>query len=552
MSPAIEKSLEWLCLGSERWLSLEQHSEKAEFRRLKAICELSFITALLPKNALVNRLAQIVGVSLKEAAQNGRFLTALWHQPQHANLYLPLLYSLLHQDELSLPEQHDLSRIIKWLRLSHKERQPFRSLDFLYSCSLLTGSSVYRDEMIETASFGCLSSETEFVGFVDGDEYAVTHSVFYLSSFGAWEWPFSVDHRVATETLLEALSLEALEQNNWDLYAEYCCAHVMLRGTRTHSEISACPGISVFPLLNAQNSDGSWPGPIELKNKLKDEGFTSSGERQFYTHYHTTLVAWMALYLRIVRTEPRHFRLDTVSTDKEPISLRYPDISKDWITLHSSFDNLVSGEKPAKSPPETLADEAQGVLPWLEWHYWARLLGHQASLPFSNQTEYETLILESITEHAWRKLRTLLLGGEMGAVNIDLLRQVSHALIDDLSCISPSAITSTLAVDQLISLALLSDHVTVPPEIDSKHRQLCRLALLLAIKQRDIFALGPLSVFIGRKVEESIVSQSRKILDYALSNSMPYGFVNGGAIEQRRCLSVEFYLTQAIIYSKVW
>ena len=539
---ASAKAIGWLVDGVERYLSTEGASEKAEFRRLKAICEISFIVALLPGESGARSLLQTVSKPLNRVSQGGRFLTAIWHQPQHANLYLPMLYALLCLGKQNDAERADIARLLQRLARMRKERQPFRTLDFLYTQYLLSSDESHRVSMQAAADFGCLGENAGVLNYTDGDEYAVTHSVFYLTGFGAWQWPYGDASRRSTCKLLKALSLDALSAKNWDLYSEYRSSEVMLGADLNN--------IDEAPLLAAQSSDGSWSGPVDLEIAIKKEGFTEETGLIFYEDYHTTLVAWMALVLPHSPVAPKLFKSAAIGLSLD-LGSKYPSLTEDWINLWNAFQSL-SNDELIVEPAATLPNQPQGVLPCLEWWYWQRRLELGVPPQFAPGPDLDVAIADAARTGAWRKLRCALLGSNIDTLDEELIARL-HKTLSAVASVTADDILAAEGLDRVVSWALLRRSSVVHGAVSgSALVEAVERTLLLALRRRDIFAPGPLLAFAGDLVDGDLCAQARQFMEEAVSLTLPYGFISGAsAIEQRRCLTAECYLLQADIAKRL-
>jgi len=537
---AAARALDWLQAGCGH-LQQPRASAEAELRRLKAVCELSFVLALLPEEGLpeeLRRLREAVTDALRAAGAGGAFLKALWHQPQHANLYLPLLYALGRAGALDSAARADLTLLCRRLRRLRKERLPFRSLDFLYSLYLLTGEDTFRTALPATAEAGCLGPETDLESFADGDEYALTHGVFYLTGFGAWPWPFGEAARTRLLPLLQALALEAEAVANWDLYAEYRIADTLLLGEGAAALIPAAP------LLAAQRADGSWPGPAELEPKLRGEGFgegaRGGAELRFFRDYHTTLVAWMALALPSLRPDPRPLP-PVPPPEPASVAARYPDLPPAWSGLPGRFAALLEEADPAP-PEESLSGDPQGVLPWLEWWYWRRRLDPSLAPPLPPEAASAAELLRAAEAGAWRLLRCRLLGaGAPAPAPPELTARLGRAVAET----SAAGLLEAEALDRLVALALLGER-------GADFAAALERSLLLALRRRDLFAPGPLLAFAGERLPPALRREAGRFLAEAVSASLPFGFVDGARPEvQRRCLAAECYRSQAALAARL-
>jgi len=539
---AAARAVAWLTDGIERFLPHKGANGKAEFRRLKAICEVSFIAALLQDSDGARDLSDAVAAALCEFARGGRLLTALAHQPQHANLYLPMLYAYCCEAPLSEPAGADAAQLLVSLATAHKERQPFRTLDFFFSLYLLTGNRAHLAAMETVAAFGCLGPTADVLSYTEGDEYAVTHSVFYLTAFGSQRWPFGSDSASNCRQLLLALSFDALASENWDLYSEYLCALKQLGGHTT--------AISDEPLIAAQRGDGSWPGPVDLDATIGKEGFTETTGLTFYQRYHTTLVAWMALTGR-----PSHQKLRTFDhlPKERPFDVRetYAALDRDWLELWDAFCSLRS-DGPVLAPPAALATEPQAVLSYLEWTYWQHRLDSKVQKPFAQLAEMPATIAAAAATGEWRQLRCALLGCDIAALEPSQVSSLLDLIVGEKEE-KPSDLLAAPAIDRLVSRALLQRHKIQPNRgRDTAFAETIEHRLLRALHHRDIFTLGPLLAFGGEFLDGGLWRLARRFMGEQRSHSLPYGYLpDAGDLERRRCFAALCYIPQADLWARI-
>ncbi len=125
----------------------------------------------------------------------------------------------------------------------------------------------------------------------DKNAYALTHEVFYVTDFGRKASALGEKVHRYLELWLPTWVEYYRMQPNWDLVAEFIM-------------VAECLGRFSWPeepilwLVQSQNEDGHIPGPKGAGSQLIRKG-TSEEETRFLSNYHTTLVACMALSLRL-------------------------------------------------------------------------------------------------------------------------------------------------------------------------------------------------------------------------------------------------------------
>ena len=118
------------------------------------------------------------------------------------------------------------------------------------------------------------------------DVYSITHTLFYLSDFGACSVDAILEEQLPTvRWMIGALLGIFLRLRNWDLVAELLICCRCLRWSPPSVFEAAWEG-----LLDAQFPDGSVPGPTFSKDKMQQ--LSESEQRTYYVkqNYHTTLV----------------------------------------------------------------------------------------------------------------------------------------------------------------------------------------------------------------------------------------------------------------------
>lgn len=288
LSEALAASEGWLASGVARHLSALAEDRTDLFpRKLKALCEIAFLEHCVthrPGRALGRALERVLG-----PLWSGGELLALWRfNLAHANLFLPLGAAAVAAFGGSAAVSADLRTLVELSLRHRKERLPFRSLDLLHGTFRLTGDEEFFVRLKRTAAGGCLG-ELRFVhDFDPSDDYALTHTVFYLTDFGRRPWPPDLAAADRIEGVLDMLSERAETEWNLDLLAEYLLARQMLglAGGRAAREAELLAG--------SQHDDGYWPGPADLTEVLEEKG-AMPDETIFFSHYHTTLVAREAL-----------------------------------------------------------------------------------------------------------------------------------------------------------------------------------------------------------------------------------------------------------------
>jgi len=283
---AFEQSATWLSQGIARHLSTELDSHpRRSFRKLKAICELSFLEFLgssAPHPLLRAALDPVL--SRLGASRELVFLYAC--NLDHANLFLPLFVVLAETGRLATQHALDCDTLARRSILSSKERLPFRWADLLHAISWWEGDPAWHDRCVDALSVGCLRPGANLLRVSTSDDYSVTHAIFYGTDFGRRRWPSSLAEPLQIEAILHGLEIDALADRNWDILAEVALAYGYL-GQRDDRQ-------RLFQILVAQQAnDGSWESPASMDAVLARDGFETT-EHRFFERYHTTLLCLMA------------------------------------------------------------------------------------------------------------------------------------------------------------------------------------------------------------------------------------------------------------------
>lgn len=288
LSGALAASEGWLARGVANHLAALAADRTELFpRKLKALCEIAFL-----EHCVTRQPSEPIGRALRRALRplwEGGHLLTLWrYNLVHANLFLPLCAAATAALGRSVEVAADVRTLVELSLRHRKERLPFRSLDLLHGAYRVTGDANLFVRLERTAAQGCLGDLRFVQDFDLSDDYALTHTVFYLTDFGRRSWPASLAPPDLVEGILDVLSAQAEREHNLDLLAEYLLARQMLVLADGRADREA------ELLVVSATEEGYWPGPADLTEVLEDKG-ASPDEKIFFSHYHTTLVAREAL-----------------------------------------------------------------------------------------------------------------------------------------------------------------------------------------------------------------------------------------------------------------
>lgn len=287
---ALQHSDNWLQSEIEAWLTpLMSEPSSIMFRKLKAICEIGYLEYFVnpsPNLKIENQICIIVRYLIKDPT----FKSMVRHNIEHANLFVPLLAIYLSHPTNDENEAIDVINLIKYNLLSCKERLPFREIDLLHISYKITQDASFMKEASIIAKFGCVGRFKNTSSFSASDEYALTHTVFYMTDFGRMEWNETILPQKKLCTLINTLCDQAKNKNDIDIFGEYVLCKQYLHFPIAEIETD------LHELLDIQNKDaGYWQGPTELEKILLKEGFESKSVC-FFENYHTSIIVRLLLY----------------------------------------------------------------------------------------------------------------------------------------------------------------------------------------------------------------------------------------------------------------
>lgn len=358
----------WLAAGLSSALQPALR-DGTSLRGLKAICEIAFFVATRLRR-YDPILVQAVDDCLAQVLDGGRLLGMARHNIQHANLFLPLLYACFRRGLLDRRSVADVRLLADLALAQTMERIPFRSVDLLHVCWKLTGRRTLFAAMNDAARRGCLRAGANVTSLSTADDYAVTHTVFYCTDFGARAWPAGLAGVPELDAILASLAWRPDNRNNFDLRGEFVLARRYLR-----TPVEALAG-ELSAIASVSRPDGSWPAPADVAHALREEN-VAQAHWPFLTDYHTTLVCAEALAAcrprsasRWPRPASRPARALRARSNRESRGLpaRGP-----VATLVRAYCRLATATV-TELPASLLADPST-VVPAVEWHLVRRVLG---------------------------------------------------------------------------------------------------------------------------------------------------------------------------------
>jgi hypothetical protein len=288
-APVRLRAFSWLAAHRDRFLANDTVSTSRELFSRKAFAELALLVGLASRvrervpdhvyATLVGCLTSVaVRPSFRELAARDRSALLLYASTCAA-------LRLVGRDDPEL--RWSIEQLVGGRYATAVERVPFRYLDLLHA--LETARIPHNLPSIEAVlPFTILVADPNVVEIRDADAYAVTHTLFYASDFGAREvpWPAGYDAGRAIDLVNALLVLYRL-RGNADLVAELICSLACLNVHGT-PELARAWNF----LAEAQLPDGRVPGPGNVvPAEFMQEDVAS---RNWLTSYHTTIVTALA------------------------------------------------------------------------------------------------------------------------------------------------------------------------------------------------------------------------------------------------------------------
>jgi hypothetical protein len=358
---AIKRSENWLQSEMDTWLiSVINEPSSIMFRKLKAIIEigyLEFFTNPHPNEEIKNRVKTIVF----ELIKSNSFMSLARHNIEHSNLFIPLLAIYLSTNSTDENKKRDVINLIKCNLFSSKEKTPFREIDLLHITYKITQETSFLKNAHKVAKFGSVGKFKNIHSFSNSDDYALTHTIFYLTDFGKIEWNEHILSKKKLCFLLNVLCEQAKLINDIDIFGEYILCKQYLNFPFKEIEVD------IAELLKMQNREfGFWQGPTDLKKVLSKEGFEESA-LCFFENYHTSIVVRLVLCNQISKHTISNFTLQEqplirkkslnsnkiFSLNKHLVNKR---LDKDYIELfrilldYNQTHNLIIPENIIQSP----------------------------------------------------------------------------------------------------------------------------------------------------------------------------------------------------------
>lgn len=276
------KSLQWIH-SQIRYFDPFSDCELSDDLRHKALAELALLCLIFRRhpelgslretNAIVSFIAQLSTTPFFEAS------LCRWN-----DAIIPVLILTVMLDAYgvarTIATREMICRVIHGSNIGIIERIPYRQLELrhiLDAGGFEHNLPSYRDLWSRTL----LANSPNLMFLSDSDVYSLTHTVFYLTDFGARKIEFLLTSEAErVHNTISCLLGVYLRQQNWDIAAELLLAEKCIGRTSRYSVVAW------KRLMAAQLPDGRFEGP-----QLDASANRSSDPKQvFEDSYHTTLV----------------------------------------------------------------------------------------------------------------------------------------------------------------------------------------------------------------------------------------------------------------------
>jgi hypothetical protein len=301
-SEAEDRALTWVERHLETFNPLSHRDARRAEYVVKAAAELALLCGLACRGSrhnLAPRVSRIAEYLWDDVFRREPVQELMLANP--ASLPAFSLYSSLRQCGFEDTRyRRRLERILEDGYVTAAEKGPATQLDLIYSVTK-AGLSWTGEAAFDVFRRSLLAAQPPPLPLSDLDVYAFTHTIFFLTDFGATipscfsEADFSYARRV-----LPRLLSYYLTRGHWDLAGELIMAAAEMNALREPLRVQAW-----MQLLSAQGEHGSFPGPVEPaaetpipgaeQQPAPPPGSAETTWRHFADDYHTTLVALLAI-----------------------------------------------------------------------------------------------------------------------------------------------------------------------------------------------------------------------------------------------------------------
>jgi hypothetical protein len=364
---AATRAGQWLARGIDAHIGDPLAGSSGQvFRKLKALCEIAFLTAYTGRSdPLVD---SAVRRALAKLGPSSRFPKVFFNNLGHANLFVPLAIGVMFAHARSDPTGDDLDGLVTLAGRRTKELAPFRRADLSHALYVWTGDERRYADCVHAAEQGCLGRTADDATFDPADDYAATHTIFYATDFGRRPWPSVLAPIGTVNGILSQIAAESRATRNMDLLAEVVLCHRFLG--QPDGQGTLLPDVA-----DAQTIDGSWEGPADMGRQLAREGIEQQSFT-FWERYHTTLLCLNVVASQNVLTPPGPLNREAVKSSRRADLAKSRRISGGATQLLDWLCACVDGDHAqALVVPDHCWTSAHWVTLAVECVFWARELG---------------------------------------------------------------------------------------------------------------------------------------------------------------------------------
>lgn len=293
---SIKKALKWMQLNIDYFNPIEDIESMMPNKVFIELHLMFFIAYrnkdIVPKDCM--SIIEEINRHTEKILLNPRYYEQLLLKPQNFRINgFAMIFYLTYCSNPILEET--LKRVYPTYSNISSELIPYRKMDLEYCLQLADrylGRNEYeKKDLSKIAKDSILNTNFDLLNYTYDEEYAITHSLFYLSDFG--EKTIEEENIRQISHYLLTMCFNSILTEDMDILGEYI---MNICNLNINSEICS---IAFSELLKSQQEDGSFPGPNRkgfenLGKPDKNKNMSQLNKEYFMRNYHTTLVAVMA------------------------------------------------------------------------------------------------------------------------------------------------------------------------------------------------------------------------------------------------------------------